>query len=70
MDYDRLTETEHSFASADRLWRAEVMRRFGPDGVLLHGYLPEGRGEPGTVMRRAFETRQRAILAWRQARHS
>jgi hypothetical protein len=70
MDHDRLTETEHSLAGADRLWRAEVTKRFGPDGVLLHGYRPEGRGEPGTAMRRAFEMRQQAIVAWRQARHS
>ncbi len=36
MDAQRLIETEHQLALADRVWRAEVQRLHGPDGVLLH----------------------------------
>ncbi len=68
MDAQRLIETEHHLALADRVWRAELRRLHGPDGVLLHGYGPLGRGEPGTQQRTAYEVRQAAIAAWRQAR--
>jgi hypothetical protein len=63
-----LIETEHSFTSADRRWRTEVGRSFGADAVLLYGHLPQARGEPETTMRRAFDARQEAMTAWRQAR--
>ena len=63
-----LIETERSFTSADRRWRTEVSRSFGADAVLLYGHLPQARGEPETAMRRAFNARQEAMTAWRQAR--
>ena len=63
-----LIKTERSFTSADRRWRTEVGRSYGADAVLLYGHLPQARGEPETAMRRAFEARQEAITAWRQAR--
>jgi hypothetical protein len=63
-----LSETEHSFTTADQRWRTEVGRSFGMDGVLRYGHLPQSRGEPETAMRRAFEARQEAMTAWRQAR--
>lgn len=63
-----LSETEHFFTSADRRWRTEVGRSFGVDGVLRYGHLPQARGEPETAMRRAFDERHKAMLAWRQAR--
>ncbi|MGF3026280.1 hypothetical protein ACQVP2_26090 [Methylobacterium aquaticum] len=68
MDAQRLIETEHQFALADRVWRAELRRLHGPDGVLLHGYGPLGMGEPGTQQRTAYDVRRAAIAAWRQAR--
>lgn len=68
MDAQRLIETEHHLALADRVWRAEVKRLYGPDGVLLHGYGPLGRGEPGTRQRAAYDVRRAAIATWRQVR--
>jgi hypothetical protein len=68
MNAQRLVETEHRLALADRAWRAEVQRLHGPDGVLLHGYGPLGRGEPGTPQRMAYEARRAAVAAWRQVR--
>lgn len=63
-----LCETKHCFTDADRRWRTEVVRSFGMDGVLLYGHLPQARGEPETTMRHAFDARQKALNAWRQAR--
>ena len=63
-----LIETERSFTNADRRWRTEVSRSFGADAVLLYGHLPQARGEPETAMRQAFNARQEAMTAWRQAR--
>lgn len=71
MARDELVETEGWLTQADRLWRAEMRRTFGPDGVLLHGFSSAGQGEPGSQMRRMYEVhevRQQAITAWRQAR--
>jgi hypothetical protein len=68
MTRQRLIETEHLLASTDRAWRAEVSRLHGPDGVLMYGYGPLGRGEPGSPQRLAYEARQVAVAAWRQAR--
>lgn len=68
MTTQRLIDTEHQLAQADRLWRAEVRRRHGPDGVLLHGYGPLGMGEPGTSQRAAYDIRRAAIAAWRRER--
>ncbi len=69
MDPRCLNETEAALSASDRRWRGEVTKRFGPDGVLLFGYLPQAQGESGTPMRLAFEARMKAIAAWRQARH-
>jgi len=68
MSPNRLAETEDVLARTDRLWRSEMKRVHGPDGVLAHGYGPAGRGEAGTRIRHAFEARQDAIDAWRYAR--
>ena len=68
MAQNSLLETEHAFTRADRYWRTEVGRSFGADGVLRYGHLSQARGEPETAMRRAFEARQEAMTAWRQAR--
>ena len=65
-----LIETERSFTSADRRWRTEVSRSFGADAVLLYGHLPQARGEPQTAIREAFDAREEAMIAWRQARRS
>lgn len=68
MAQNSLHETERAFTRADRHWRTEVDRSFGTDAVLRYGHLPQARGEPKTAMRRAFEARQEAMTAWRQAR--
>ena len=68
MDLDHLSETESTLTVADRLWRTEMQRVFGPDAVLLHGFGAERQGAPGTRLRTTFEARRSAIAAWRHVR--
>ncbi|WP_092045537.1 hypothetical protein [Methylobacterium pseudosasicola] len=68
MDPARLVQTESMLAVTDRLWRAEMRRAFGPDGVLLYGFGTERQGEPGTRLRQAFEARTAAVAGWRNER--
>lgn len=68
MDMNRLAETEAGLARADQVWRSEVTRLHGPDGVLRFGYAPEGRGEEGSRVRRAYEARRHAVALWRHER--
>ena len=70
MDRIRLIETESAVAQTDRLWRSELVRVYGPDGVMAHGFGREGRGEPGSKIQAAFMARQHAIAAWRHERRS
>ncbi len=65
---DRLGLTEAALATADRRWRAEICRRYGPDGVLLHGFTPEGQGDLGSALRRSYEARRVAVALWRHER--
>lgn len=68
MTPDRLAETEHTLARTDRLWRSEMKRAYGVDGVLVYGFSPAGRGEDGSRIRQAFDARQTAVGAWRYER--
>lgn len=68
MRANRLVETEAVLARTDRAWRSEMVRLYGPDGVLQFAYTQEGRGEDGTSVRRAYDARQHAISSWRQER--
>ena len=55
------------FVAADATWRSEaakVLDRKPNDlGLIL---LPEARGEPDTLLRTAFEVRERAYAEWCQ----
>ena len=68
-DPARLALTEAALAAADSLWRAEMRRNYGPDGVLAYGYTPEGQGDLGTPLRRSYEARRVAVALWRHERH-
>lgn len=68
MNAARLAQTESALATADRLWRTEMQRSFGPDAVLRLGFGLEREGAPGTKLRRAFEARDAAVTAWRTER--
>lgn len=67
-DPSRLALTESALASADSLWRAEMRRNYGPDGVLAYSYSPEGQGDLGTPLRRTYEARRVAVALWRRER--
>ena len=67
-DPTRLALTEAAFTSADRFWRREMRRTYGPDGVLMYGYAPEGQGGLGTPLRRSYEARRVAVALWRNER--
>lgn len=64
----RLAITESALAAADGLWRAEMRRNYGPDGVLIYAYAPEGQGDLGTPLRRSYEARRVAVALWRHER--
>lgn len=62
-----MSGSELLFVAADATWRCEaakVLNREPNDlGLIL---LPEARGEPDTLLRTAFEVRERAYAAWCQ----
>lgn len=53
------------FVAADATWRCEAAkvldRKLNDLGLIL---LPEARGEPDTLLRTAFEVRERAYALW------
>ncbi|GAB6841952.1 hypothetical protein HNR00_002045 [Methylorubrum rhodinum] len=65
---NRLTETEATLAITDRAWRAEMIRAYGPDAVLRHGFRPTASGLAGTRLRETFDARRRAVKEWRDER--
>jgi hypothetical protein len=69
LDSARLALTESALAAADSLWRAEMRRNYGPDGVLTYAFSPEGQGGLGTTLRRTYEARRVAVALWRHERH-
>lgn len=68
-DRARLALTEAALTTADGLWRAEMRRTYGPEGVLMYAYAPEGQGGLGTPLRRSYEARRVAVALWRHERH-
>jgi hypothetical protein len=68
MSQMHMSGPELLFIAADRTWRCEaakVLNRPPNDpGLAL---LPEACGEPGTLLRTAFDARERAFAVWRQA---
>ncbi len=68
LDPARLAITESALAVADGLWRAEMRRNYGPDGVLTYAFSPEGQGDLGTPLRRTYEARRIAVALWRHER--
>lgn len=69
-DPDRLALTEAALASADRHWRAQMRRAYGPEAVLTYGYAPEAQGGLGTALRRSYEARRVAVALWRHERQA
>lgn len=57
------------FATADATWRSEAARVLArrADDPDLSG-LPEAQGEPDTLLRTAYEVRQRAYREWQRLR--
>jgi hypothetical protein len=65
---DRLALTESALTAADSVWRAEMRRNYGPDGVLIYAFSPEGQGGLGTTLRQTYEARRVAVALWRHER--
>jgi len=65
---ETLARTDTLFAVAEATWRAELARQVGSDRIDAYVMRPEGRGEPHTLLRTAFEVRENAYRAWRRAR--
>lgn len=62
-----MSGAELLFVAADATWRCEagkiLDRKTNDLGLIL---LPEARGEPDTLLRTAFEVRERAYALWCQ----
>ena len=61
MDKDHLAAAQLLFAAADATWRCEaanILERESNDPELVN--LPAARGEPGSLLRTAYEVRERA----------
>jgi hypothetical protein len=67
-DPARLALTESALAAADGLWREEMRRNYGADGVLTYAFSPEGQGALGTSLRRTYDARRVAVALWRHER--
>ncbi|MBA9070714.1 hypothetical protein FHR71_004484 [Methylobacterium sp. RAS18] len=68
MPLTSVTGLELLFVAADATWRCEaakILDRKSNDLTLI--LLPEARGEPDTLLRTAFEVRERAYTMWCQA---
>lgn len=66
---DDARETADSvFAAADATWRAEIAAAFGAERVELYAGRQEGRGRPGSLLRQAFEAREKALANRHRAR--
>ncbi|MER2266090.1 PAS domain-containing protein [Methylobacterium oxalidis] len=56
------------FSTADAVWRQELARCFGADGIEAFRYRKEGQGEPFSLLRQAYEVREWAFRRWIVAR--
>lgn len=59
-------EATRNFNEADAAWSRELQRVFGKDAGTAR-YQKQGRGEPGTELRIAYEWRETARLAYEAA---
>lgn len=59
-----------AFLAADDAWSHELLRVFGKRDCGDKRYLPEGRGNPGTKLRRLHDARDKAMRAWDAAREA
>ena len=57
------TEKHKAALQTDNEWSAELCKAFGKRAGDVR-YAPEGQGEPGTALRRAYEARRAAQEAW------
>lgn len=63
--YSKL-DGELLFYLADATWRSEAMKVLGrTDAETDLTECPEAQGEPSTLLRAAYEARQRALLKWK-----
>lgn len=51
------------FQVADDTWSASLRAVFGKDAGQAR-YEPRGRGQPGSALRRAYQAREAARVAW------
>ena len=63
---DRLTKYE-AFQRADDEWQRQLVAAWGEGYAAEARYKPSGRGQEGTPLRRAYDDREAARLAWEAA---
>lgn len=56
-----------AFDAADAVWQAEIEAKFG-DAAGDARYTGKAKGMVGTTLRRAYEAREAARIAWEAAR--
>lgn len=66
MDSYSKLDGELLFYLADATWRSEAMKVLGrTDETADLAERPEAQGEPATLLRIAYEARQRALVRWK-----
>lgn len=60
-----LFDATAAFQTADDAWSAELRRQFGKQSGDVR-YTPVGHGAAGTHLRRLYEARDAARIAWEQ----
>jgi hypothetical protein len=67
MLFNDRTTTDLLFTYENELWDQELTRQFGA-GAETCRRRREGRGEPGTPLRKAYDARERVYQSWLIAR--
>lgn len=65
-EQERLT-AYNAFVQADDEWQRQLVAAWGESYAAEARYKPSGRGQEGTPLRRAYDAREAARLAWEAA---
>lgn len=65
--FDKIADAYAAFESADNAWTQERIRVTGIKRDGDTRFTPEGRGEPGSTLRRLYDARSAAQAAWHAA---
>lgn len=58
------TEAYDAYLAADNVWQAELVKVFGAKSAPNMRYVAAGKGMPGSTLRRVWEVRDAARIAF------